>query len=158
MSVIGRSLVSLWFVNMAAIMTTFKVGNCFEDLLLEEEVDLLFFAYCQTNLCSFILAKRDLTPKVRNYMETVFNEFCLPQHIDDSRVHYRTSRNLFEIILQYIFATLLLIGTGPYDAIEPSKQLLVCLWYLANISSLRQVGHIFNLSKSTAHTVDARGK
>ena len=60
-------------------------------------------------------------------METVFNEFGLPQHIDDFRVHYRVSRNLFEIILQDIFANLLLVGTGPYDAIEPPKQLLsVC--------------------------------
>ena len=153
---IEQSLVSLWFVNMAAISTTFKVGTCFQEFLLEEEDDLLFFAYCQTNLCSFLLAKRDWTPKVTNYMETVFNEFGLPQHIDDFRVHYRVSRNLFEIILQDIFANLLLVGTGPYDAIEPPKQLLVSLWYLANMSSMRQVGHIFNLSKSTVHTVVIR--
>ena len=86
----------------------------------------------------------------------MLNEFGLPQHIDDFRVYYRVSRNLFEIILQDIFANLLLLGTGPYDAIEPTKQLLVCLWYLANMSSMRQVGHIFNLSKSIVHTVVIR--
>ena len=74
----------------------------------------------------------------------------------DFRVHYRVSRNLFLIILQDIFANLLSVGTGPYDAIEPPKQRLVCLWYLANMSSMRQVGHIFNPLKSSIHTVVIR--
>ena len=95
-----------------------------------------------------LIGKERLDPIVTNYMETVFNEFGLPQHID-FRVHYRVSRNLFVIILQDIFAN----GTGPYDAIEPPKQRLVCLWYLANMSSMRQVGHIFNPLKSSIHKV-----
>lgn len=152
MSVIELSLVSLWFVNMAEISSILKVKIPLLEFLQEEDDYFYFFARHQADRY-WSLRKREWTPKITSYMETVFTEFGLPQNIDDFRVHYRVSRNLFEIILREIYGSLLLNGYGPYNAIEPPQQLLVCLWYLSNMSSMRELAHIFNLSKSTVHAV-----
>lgn len=62
-------------------------------------------------------------------MKTVCNEFGLLQNIDNFRLHYLVSRNLFKTLLLKIYESLRLGGTGPYNVKEPQKQLLVCLWY-----------------------------
>lgn len=106
MSVIELSLVSLWFVNMAEISSILKVKIPLLEFLQEEDDYFYFFARHQADRY-WSLRKREWTPKITSYMETVFTEFGLPQNIDDFRVHYRVSRNLFEIILREIYGGLL---------------------------------------------------
>ncbi|XP_033730191.1 protein ALP1-like [Pecten maximus] len=77
----------------------------------------------------------------------------VPQNVDDFRSHFRISRNTFDIILQDIYHSLLLKGKGQHDTVSPDKQLAVCLWYLANQESMREVAHLFGLSKSTVHGI-----
>lgn len=148
MSVIELSLVSLWFVNMAEISSILKVKIPLLEFLQEEDDYFYFFARHQADRY-WSLRKREWTPKITSYMETVFTEFGLPQNIDDFRVHYRVSRNLFEIILREIYGSLLLNGYGPYNAIEPPKQLLVCLWYSVPVKYVvnERVSSYFQLVK-----------
>ncbi|XP_062582430.1 uncharacterized protein LOC134244176 [Saccostrea cucullata] len=110
------------------------------------------FARLQAKTVSLALIQsRDSVPKITSYMQDVYPNFEIPENIDDFSAHFRISRNLFEIVLQEVYQTLKLGGTGRYEAITPDRQLLLTLWYLANLSSMREVAHIFGLSKSTVH-------
>ena len=145
-----------WFVssqnNMAGFPTLLKVILPFCEFM--DDDDSYFYQHHTEETCALVLSqKREWTPKVSNYMETVFHEFSIPENIDDFRVHYRVSRHLFEILLQEIYESILLRGTGPQETTQPHKQLLVTLWYLSNMASMREVGHIFDMSKSTVHAV-----
>lgn len=76
-----------------------------------------------------------------------------PQHIDDFKVHFRLSRELYMAILNEVFVVLQRNGHGPQANVLPDKQLLVALWYLANTASMREVSHLFGLSMSTVHGI-----
>nr|XP_022311849.1 protein ANTAGONIST OF LIKE HETEROCHROMATIN PROTEIN 1-like [Crassostrea virginica] len=137
---------------MAGFPTLLKVILPFCEFM--DDDDSYFYQHHTEETCALVLSqKREWTPKVSNYMETVFHEFSIPENIDDFRVHYRVSRHLFEILLQEIYESILLRGTGPQETTQPHKQLLVTLWYLSNMASMREVGHIFDMSKSTVHAV-----
>lgn len=78
---------------------------------------------------------------------------AVPQHIDDFKMHYRISRDVFHIILESVQDLLIRGGRGPHDTVTPEKQLLVCVSYLATNQSMRETAHFFNLSKSTVHQI-----
>lgn len=71
MSVIELSLVSLWFVNMAEISSILKVKIPLLEFLQEEDDYFYFFARHQADRY-WSLRKREWTPKITSYMETVF--------------------------------------------------------------------------------------
>ncbi|KAL3859806.1 hypothetical protein ACJMK2_009999, partial [Sinanodonta woodiana] len=72
-------------------------------------------------------------------------------HIDDFQYHYCVSRHSFDIILGEFYDSLLRKCKGTHETLTPEKQLLVGLCYLANNQSMREVAHIFDLSKSTVY-------
>lgn len=58
---------------------------------------------------------------------------------------------MFEVILQHIGGELLPSHGGGSDETDPSKKVLLFLWYLANQQPMREISHIFDLSMSTVH-------
>ena len=76
-----------------------------------------------------------------------------PKHIDDFKVHFRLSRDLYIVILNEVFVVLQRNGHGPQATVLPDKQLLVALWYLANTTSMREVAHLFGLSIARVHGI-----
>lgn len=67
------------------------------------------------------------------------------------KFHFRISKEMFEVILQHIGEELLPSHGGGSDETDPSKQVLLFLWYLANQHSMKEISHIFDLSMSTVH-------
>ena len=53
-----------------------------------------------------------------------------PKHIDDFKVHFRLSRDLYIVIPNEVFVVLQRNDHGPQATVLPDKQLLVALWYL----------------------------
>ncbi|KAL3856953.1 hypothetical protein ACJMK2_011659 [Sinanodonta woodiana] len=126
------------------------------DFFADDDEDRMFqFRELQRSDEAMVLknTKRESVPNVRNYIDNVINVMRLPQHFDDFQYHYRVSRHLFDIILGELYDSLLRKGKGTHETVTPGKQLLVGLCYLANNQSMREVAHIFDLSKSTVHKI-----
>lgn len=120
----------------------------------EEELLYQFKKIRNTRLVVWLInSRRDSVPNVDQYMSSVIHLLDLPENIDDFKYHFRVSRDLFNAVLNDIHPILLRQGTGPEESVEPEKQLLVCLCYLANCQSMREVAHTFNLSKGTVHGI-----
>ena len=81
---------------MAGFPTLLKVILPFCEFMDADEL-FLSTSYRKKMCASVLSQKREWTPKVFNYMETVFHDFSIPENIDDFRVRYRVSRHLFEI-------------------------------------------------------------
>lgn len=111
------------------------------------------FQYNAEKMMRVIHIKRDRVPKVEGYVLNVVQLMSDPQHIDDFKVHFRLSRELYMAILNEVFVVLQRNGHGPQANVLPDKQLLVALWYLANTASMREVSHLFGLSMSTVHGI-----
>lgn len=94
--------------------------------------------------------KKDRVPKVERYVLNVVQLMSDPQHIDDFKVHFRLSRELYMAILNEVFVVLQRNGHEPQANVLPDKQ---PLWYLANTASMREVSHLFGLSISTVHAI-----
>ena len=144
--------------NMAASMDNRLRSMVFMEFLHEEEEDIALAYFNQfRNIGQLLEAaqKRETVPKEVDY-KSVIGSMSVPENIDDSRVHYRLSRHLFDVILQDVCPLLLREGSGPFENVSPEKQLLVCLCSLANNQSMREGAHIFNLSKSTVHEIILR--
>lgn len=92
----------------------------------------------------FVLLRSKLTPlRILGYAENT-----VPVN---STTHFRICKEMFEVILQHIGGELLPSHGGGSDETDPSKQVLLFLWYLANQQSMREISHIFDLPRSTVH-------
>jgi len=123
-------------------------------MLMDDDDDMLLRYIDEQNIYEglTILQRRESVPNVAGYMD-VINEMRIPENIDDFQYHYRVSRHLFDIILGELYGTLVRNGKGRYETVTPEKQLLVGLSYLSNMQSMREVAHVFSLSKSTVHNI-----
>ena len=111
------------------------------------------FLYNAEKTVHVIKSKRDGVPKVEGYVLNVVQLMSDPKHIDDFKVHFRLSRDLYIFILNEVFVVLQRNGHGPKATVLPDKQLLGSLWYLANTTSMREVAHLFGLSIATVHGI-----
>ncbi|VDI18195.1 Hypothetical predicted protein [Mytilus galloprovincialis] len=136
---------------MAAFLRKMCILEMFDD---EDEDIHRLLAKRSINTLSVInmTTRRSFMPKVTDYMAVV-GQMAVPQHIDDFKMHYRISRDVFHIILESVQDLLIRGGRGPHDTVTPEKQLLVCFSYLATNQSMRETAHFFNLSKSTVHQI-----
>lgn len=136
---------------MAAFLRKMCILEMFDD---EDEDIHRLLAKRSINTLSVInmTTRRSFMPKVTDYMAVV-GQMAVPQHIDDFKMHYRISRDVFHIILESVQDLLIRGGRGPHDTVTPEKQLLVCVSYLATNQSMRETAHFFNLSKSTVHQI-----
>lgn len=92
----------------------------------------------------FVLLRSKLTPlRILGYAENTVPVI--------STTHFRICKEMFEVILQHIGGELLPSHGGGSDETDPSKQVLLFLWYLANQQSMREISHIFDLPRSTVH-------
>ncbi|XP_071138718.1 uncharacterized protein [Mytilus edulis] len=131
---------------MAAFLRKMCILEMFDD---EDEDIHRLLAKRSKNTLSVInmTTRRSFMQKVTDYMAVV-GQMAVPQHIDDFKMHYRISRDVFHIILESVRG-----GRGTHDTVSPEKQLLVCVSYLATNQSMRETAHFFNLSKSTVHQI-----
>ena len=124
------------------------------EMFMESDTDDFMWLYANEECANETLAiceKRESVPNVMNYME-VINNMQIPENVDDFRYHYRVSRDFFDVILGELFENLLRKGHGQHETVTPEKQLLVGLCYMANMQSMRELAHVFSLSKSTVHS------
>ena len=147
MSVFGCRLVCLLIFKRTwtVFRRCWKWNNLFVNLWMMK----LFFV----SIIKVHSQKRKWTPKVVNEMETVCNEFSIPQNRDDFRVHHRVSRHLFEMLLQEIYDTFFYeeqVREKPHIHTNNNRY---TLWYLSNIASMPEVKHIFDMSNSIVHAV-----
>ena len=77
-----------------------------------------------------IQSKRERELKVEGYVLNLEQLMSDPKHIDDFKVQFRLSRDLYIVILNELFVVLQRNGHGPQATVLPDKQLLVALWYL----------------------------
>ena len=77
-----------------------------------------------------IQSKRERELKVEGYVLYLVQLMSDPKHIDDIKVQFRLSRDLYIVILNEVFVVLQRNGHGPQATVLPDKQLLVALWYL----------------------------
>ena len=93
--------------------------------------------------------RRDFVPRILGFAETV-----VPQYSnDDFRKHFRISRAVFDQILQEIAPTLTTENSGGTEGTTPEKQLLVFIWYMSNLDSIRELANMFGMSMSTVHSI-----
>lgn len=120
------------------------------------KVTKLFFFSTKYHVFIHVLAQscmpRDSVPKITNYMQ-VAGEMTLLQNIDNFKVHYRVTRQTFEIILEEDAADLLHCNVGGATPVPPDRQFLVCLNYVANQHTMRNCGHFNGMSISTVHGI-----
>ncbi|XP_052271789.1 putative nuclease HARBI1 [Dreissena polymorpha] len=87
-------------------------------------------------------------PKVANYVEVT-----LPQYLpDDFKTFFRMIRGTFERVLERISADDQFrrrIASRGREQVPLDKDLLMTLWYLGNLETVRSIADRFNVSKST---------
>ena len=95
---------------------------------------------------------RDSMPKITNYMN-VASDMALLQNVDDFKLHYRVTRQTFEVILCEVATDLLHENVGGASPVAPDRQILVFLNYVTNQHSMRNCGHFYGMSISTVHGI-----
>jgi hypothetical protein len=106
-----------------------------------------FFAFLK-HAFLFLLMKTVPTPsRISGYAENIIPLFATAHF----KFHFRISKEMYEVILQQVGGELLPSHGGGSDETDPSKQVLLFLWYLANQQSFREISQIFNVSMSTVH-------
>ncbi|KAH3846748.1 hypothetical protein DPMN_089051 [Dreissena polymorpha] len=93
-------------------------------------------------------AALDDVPKVANDVEVT-----VPQYLpDDFKTFFRIIRGTFRRVLERISADDQFrrrIATGDREQVPLDKDLLMTLWYLGNLETIRSIADRFNVSKST---------
>jgi hypothetical protein len=90
-----------------------------------------------------------VSPRMIGYAENVVPLFTTANF----RYHFRISKEMFEEILTVIGGQLSSKHGGGSEEIQPSKQLLIFLCYMANKETMREIGHYFGIGLSTVHGV-----
>ena len=95
--------------------------------------------------------RQDHVPNVSDYEAGTVRLMTIPDNVDDFRTHFWVSRQLFDVILEKVYRGMLRQDRRQKHSGTPEKQLLVFLWYISNMSSMRGMKHVLKLSKSTVH-------
>ena len=134
-------------------------------------------ALCLAAACEFFNTQRSYEMKMQVVLETESSEVVLPllnaqsesrenatrckgyvssvvsrYSLDEFRQHFRTTRSSFEIILTQLGNLPEFAETKrgrPSTSLE--KKLLVTLWYLGNLESLRSIAERFDIPKSCVY-------
>lgn len=69
------------------------------------------------------------------------------------RRHFRVTINMYEHLLRDLKPDLVKHYRGGKEPISPETQLLVCLWYVANQDSQREIGVLFGISEWSVNTM-----
>ncbi|XP_070564609.1 uncharacterized protein [Ptychodera flava] len=129
--------------------------NFFEDC--DQALDSAAVIQLRTNTAiivalSCLFLRRKCVPRITNFAENVVPQYSL----QDFCIHFRICKDIFTIVLGRISRVISIEHPGGRPQVSPEKQLLVWIWYMVNQESIREVGHIFNLSKSTVHSLVKR--
>lgn len=116
-----------------------------EHFLEEEDVDEVeddIFPFLINNH----LFRRENVPSVQGFYEEVVPTLSS----SDFERHFRLSKETFNRIMQEIEPDISkIVRTMDKQPIVPKKRAMVCLWYLCNTSSIREIALLFGLSQST---------
>ncbi|XP_064647456.1 uncharacterized protein LOC135500138 [Lineus longissimus] len=97
-----------------------------------------------------IVLAREKRARMRNFAEEVVPSMSWKEFSS----HFRISPRTFDFIQSVVEMDLLPKAPGgPLDAILPTKQIMVFLWYLANQEVMRSVAVKFGVSESTVHKI-----
>ena len=90
-----------------------------------------------------IFARRKLN-RILGYFEQTIPTYSL----DEFKAHFRMQRATCEIVVNEVTATGNIPAGNPFGrhAIDPRKQILIYLWYMANQESVRLVADRFNVA------------
>ncbi|KAJ8912604.1 hypothetical protein NQ315_000473 [Exocentrus adspersus] len=94
-------------------------------------------------------AIQKLLTKIEDYAESTIPRYNHRQFVE----HFRMSTGTFEIVLQKLHSIIVQHQDARMSGnpeLSLRKQLLITVWYLANIESFRSVADRFGVSKSTA--------
>ncbi|RLU25739.1 hypothetical protein DMN91_001897 [Ooceraea biroi] len=86
-------------------------------------------------------------PEVKNYCTTISR-----LHDTTFQLHFRLTRGSFEVVRRTV-GPMLQPNNNKGSNVLLEKAILSTLWLLANQDSFREIGNLFDLSKSTAHKV-----
>jgi predicted DNA-binding protein YlxM (UPF0122 family) len=83
---------------------------------------------------------------VDNFVEEVIPRMTTKQF----RQHFRMNPHIFEDLLRKLYTIYPQVAKAGNQELDLEKQVLLCIWYIANLESFRSVADRFGISKSTA--------
>ncbi|CAG2218803.1 putative nuclease HARBI1 [Mytilus edulis] len=113
-----------------------------EDDQYEDPMDIIPILPLLTNLM-----EPELRPKIYGYVEEI-----IPQYDEESfRRMFRMSRATFDRICTYLrdCPELQPTQTGGSDVVTVEKQVLITLWYVGSLDTIRKIADRFGVSEST---------
>ena len=123
----------------------FADENTWIDLAsLDDGTDFVLVLLCIRRL----IRRREFVPKVLGFVEEI-----IPAYSNiDFRQDFRRNRKTYDTFIQKLEPFIKYedreLGKRPLSA---QKQLLIYLWYLANLDSIREIARLFGVCKFTVH-------
>lgn len=115
-----------------------------------DENDNDMAVYLARNLTIFaLLNHKRFIPRINNYAENIVPLFDAALF----RSHFRVTPAVYDIILREVQGSIVSKHGGGTEQIEPSKQLLIFLAYMASQESLREISVQFGVGIKTVHDV-----
>lgn len=115
-----------------------------------DENDNDMAVYLARNLTIFaLLNHKRFIPRINNYAENIVPLFDAALF----RSHFRVTPAVYDIILREVQGYIVSKHGGGTEQIEPSKQLLIFLAYMAGQESLREISVQFGVGIKTVHDV-----
>ena len=129
-------------------METILLQYYFDNFLDENDNDRAVYLTRSLTIFALLCHKRFI-PRVTNFAEDIVPLF-------DARLfrsHFRVTPAVYDIILREVQGHIVSTHGGGTEQIEPSKQLLIFLAYMASQESLRELSMQFGVWIKTVHDV-----
>lgn len=113
------------------------------DLLEENDNNKI---YDDSGIVFGVVSKKEKVANVSN-----FDEETVPGMDDNEfRRHFRIGKSVFNILIQE-FEPFLVRHIGGREPLSVYKQLLIFLWHISTLESMRETANLFGVSTSTVH-------
>ncbi|WAR10350.1 hypothetical protein MAR_035426 [Mya arenaria] len=135
--------------NICAAEKKMLIGSAWQFLEFQSRAVDIFAEQIDSDNNIFIISAAQIRENATRSIN--FFEETIPRYsFDEFRQHFRLTRPSFEIILTYLGS---MEGQGPTNKgrkqIPLEKELLVTLWYLGNLESIRSISDRFNITRSS---------
>ncbi|XP_052814020.1 putative nuclease HARBI1 [Mya arenaria] len=137
--------------NICAAEKKMLIGSAWQFLEFQSRAVDIFAEQIDSDNNIFIISAAQIRENATRSIN--FFEETIPRYsFDEFRQHFRLTRPSFEIILTYLGS---MEGQGPTNKgrkqIPLEKELLVTLWYLGNLESIRSISDRFNITRSSVY-------
>ena len=113
------------------------------DLLEENDNNKI---YDDSGIVFGVASKKEKVANVSNFAE----ETVPGMDDNEFRRHFRIGKSVFNILIQE-FEPFLVRHIGGREPLSVYKQLLIFLWHISTLESMRETANIFGVSTSTVH-------